>query len=121
MAAQGDFKYIPFNNTELNASNPTVEREFLISGNGPLQDHGYLLIRVKSLNSMSHRIEINGKDLGGFDIPSAPHDSNAWFTHMDPIREGFLRLGTNSIRVTRVGNDNFRVFDAVVHWREGSD
>jgi hypothetical protein len=81
---------------------------------------GYLLITVRSVDSSSHRIIINGKDLLGWDIPLPPGNSDAWFTYTDQIEPGILQAGGNNLRITRSGNDDFAVRDVIVHWREAA-
>lgn len=117
--ARSDFNYIPVNHT-FTANSPTFTREFPVqlSSGQAVVDDGYLLITVRSVDSQSHRIEINNNNLSGFDIPLPPSNSDAWLTYMDRIDPGFLIGGTNRIRITRVGNDDFVVKDIVVHWRE---
>ncbi len=118
--ARGDFNYIPVNHN-FTANSPVFDIDFQVQldrGQELVDDDGYLLITVRSVNSQNHKIQINGKDLSGFDIPAAPRDSNAWLTYMDRIQPNTLNSGTNNIQITRVGNDDFRVKDMVVHWRE---
>ncbi|NOK58636.1 MAG: hypothetical protein GFH27_549279n442 [Chloroflexi bacterium AL-W] len=118
--ARSDFNYIPVNH-EFTVNSPVFETDFrveLASGQSLAEDPGYLLITVRSVDTASHRIQINGQDLSGFDIPEAPGDSNAWLTYMDRIQPNVLRGGTNNLQITRVGNDNFLVKDMVIHWRE---
>jgi len=117
---QADFAYIPVNFT-FTAANPTFQTGFnidqaLVGG----WMGGYLLITVRSVDSDSHRIFINSKELLGWDIPLPPANSDAWFTYMDRIDPGVLQAGGNSIRITRSGNDDFAVRDVVVHWREAA-
>lgn len=117
--ARSDFNYIPVNHT-FNANSPVFERDFRVelSAGQEAVDDGYLLITVRSVDSQSHRIQINGTNLSGFDIPLPPGNSDAWLTYMDRIQPNVLNSGTNNIQITRIGNDNFEVKDIVVHWRE---
>ncbi|NEP85953.1 MAG: hypothetical protein F6K18_03470 [Okeania sp. SIO2C2] len=117
--ARADFNYIPVNKT-FNENSPVFEVDFPVevSASQAVVDDGYLLITVRSVDSQSHRIQINGTDLSGFDIPKPPGDSDAWLTYMDRIQPNVLRSGMNNIQITRVGNDDFVVKDIVVHWRE---
>lgn len=117
--ARSDFNYIPVNHT-FTASAPVFEKNFPVelSAGQEVVDDGYLLITVRSVDLDSHTIQINGKQLSGFDIPLPPGDSDAWLTYMDRIQPNVLRAGTNNIQITRVGNDDFVVKDIVVHWRE---
>ena len=117
--ARSDFNYIPVNHS-FNANNPVFEKDFPVElGNSQaVVDDGYLLITVRGVNSDSHRIQINGRDLSGFDLPSSPQGSNAWLTYMDRIQPDVLNGGMNNIQITRVGNDNFEVKDLAVNWRE---
>lgn len=114
--ARGDFDYILVLHT-FNANNPTWATNFPVNVDAGLNivDDGYLLITVRSVDSQAHRIQINGQDLSGFDIPLPPGNSHAWLTYMDRIQPGLLRPGLNNIQNTRVGNDNFVVRDVVVH------
>jgi hypothetical protein len=120
---RSDFNYIEINQT-FTAANPVAEFPFEVElSSGPVVGDavgaGYLLITVRSVDSQDHRIEINDIDLkGDFDIPLPPGNSDAWLTYMDRIEPNVLRQGTNTLRITRVGNDNFVVRDVVVHWRE---
>ena len=117
--ARGDFNYIPVNHT-FTATSPVFETNFPVqlSSGQEVVDDGYLLITVRSVDLQSHRIQINGTDLSGFDIPLPPGNSDAWLTYMDRIQPNILHSGMNNIQITRVGNDNFVVRDLVVHWRE---
>ncbi len=117
--ARADFNYVPVNHT-FTENSPVFETDFPVQINADqeLQDDGYLLITVRNVNSGSHRIQINGTNLSGFDIPAAPGGSGAWLTYMDRIQPNILNSGTNNIQITRVGNDDFTVKDMVVHWRE---
>ncbi|MDX8346565.1 hypothetical protein SLH49_01090 [Cognatiyoonia sp. IB215446] len=117
--SRGDFNYIPVNQT-LNANNPVVEIDFpIVVGDGrTISDDGYLLITVRSVDAQSHRIRINNRELGGFDVPLPPDNSDAWFTYMDRIEPGVLRPGINELQIRRIGDDNFVVRDMVIHWRE---
>jgi hypothetical protein len=117
--ARSDFNYIPVNHT-FTANAPVFERNFPVelSTGQAVVDDGYLLITVRSVDSESHRIQINGTDLSSFDIPLPPGNSDAWLTYMDHIQPNVLRSGTNNIQITRVGNDDFVVRDIVIHWRE---
>lgn len=118
--ARSDFYYIPVHHT-FTATSPVFERDFQVQvgPNQEVKDDGYLVITVKSVDLTSHRIQINNKDLSGFDIPTPPANSNAWLTYMDRIQKGVLKEGKNELQITRVGNDNFVVKDVVVNWREG--
>lgn len=117
--ARSDFNYIPVNHT-FTAQSPVFERNFPVelSTGQEVVDDGYVLITVRSVDSESHRIQINGTDLSGFDIPLPPGNSDAWLTYMDRIQPNLLRSGTNNIQIIRVGNDDFVVKDIVIHWRE---
>jgi hypothetical protein len=117
--ARGDFNYIPVNHT-FNANTPTWETDFPVelSAGQSVVDEGYLLITVRNVDSDNHRIQINGQDLSGFDIPVAPGNSSTWFTYMDRIQPDVLHGGTNNIQITKVGQDGFSVKDLVIHWRE---
>ena len=112
--ARGDFNWIPFSHT-FTASSPTFSAQFPIEGNLNPVDDAYLLITAHNVTIQSHKIFINDVELPGFDLPI--HDPG-WQTWMDHIQPGLLRKGTNSLRVVRVGNDDFTTKDAVVHWRE---
>jgi hypothetical protein len=90
------------------------EKEFEIEGK-PVGE-GYVLLNIAGVQSYNHRILINGRGLGGRDIPAT---GDRWDTWMDGIEEGVLRQGTNTIQVRRGRDgDNFLVEFAVVHWRE---
>lgn len=122
MPVRSDFNYIPVNHT-FTANAPVWEANFPVELNVPLEaivDDGFLLITVRSVDSASHTIQINGQNLSGFDIPLPPANSDAWLTYMDRIQPNVLHVGTNNIQITRVGNDDFVVKDLVVNWRERS-
>ncbi|MCF6237100.1 MAG: hypothetical protein L3J70_12140 [Gammaproteobacteria bacterium] len=117
--ARSDFQYIPIHHI-FKATSPVFEKDFRVELNTgqKVVDDGYLLITVKSVDLDSHKIQINGADLSGFDIPLPPGNSNAWLTYMDRIQPNTLKSGINNIQITRVGNDDFQVKDIVIHWRE---
>lgn len=117
--ARSDFNYTPVNQL-FNDANSTFETNFIVdlSSSQSVVDDGYLLITVRSVDFAGHQILINNTQLGSFDIPLPPGDSDAWLTYMDRIEPGILRGGTNELEIRRKGSDNFVVKDVVVHWRE---
>lgn len=121
--ARSDFVWVNFD--ELFTDNNTAAtREFTVQGNpisagggNGVKAEGYLLIQARDVEANNHRILINNQELPSFDIPSDANDQ--WFTWMDRIPEGFLKVGQNRITIRRVANnDNFRVANVAVHWRE---
>ena len=117
--ARSDFNYIPVNHT-FTANSPVFDQDFTVelSPGQNVVDDGYLVITVRSVDSDNHRIEINGHDLSGFDIPLPPQNSDAFLTYMDRIQPNVLHGGTNHLQIPRTGNDNFVVKYMVVHSRE---
>ena len=110
MTRQGDL-----DRDETFVGNESTVRTFNISGTPT--GTGYLVVTVYDLEDSEHRVLINGRDLGSFDIPKAP-TANRWQTWMDRIESGVLRSGTNTIQLRRhSGEDNFVVRDVVVQWR----
>lgn len=113
--ARSDFNWVGIgHNFTVNA--PTVTKQFPVEGN-PIDD-AYLLIQVRSASTNTHKISINNVELAGFDLPPAPSGSQAWLLWMDHIPPNVLKSGTNSITITRAGNDDFEVNAVVVNWRE---
>lgn len=115
--ARADFNWVPIGHN-FTVNTPTVTRQFPIEGNQSPIDDAYLLVQVRGVAQSTHRILINNVELGGFDLPPAPGNSQAWLLWMDHIPPNVLQSGNNSITITRVGNDNFEVNAVVVHWRE---
>lgn len=116
MTARADFNWVPIDQL-LNASNPTTTVEFPIEENGTssdVVDDAYLLIQAQGVSSTSHRIFVNNVPLPGIDLPS----HSGWQTWMDLIPPGVLHPGMNTLRIDRIGSDNFRIGAAVVNWRE---
>ena len=74
-----------------------------------------LLINHTHVHSSAHVTQINGDDLPWLDIIDA---DGKYATQMKLIPPGWLFKGNNTIQVVQNGNDNFIVFDVVVHWRE---
>jgi hypothetical protein len=78
---------------------------------------GYLLIQTYDVQSESHRIVINGKELADTDIRSHPAE-NTWQTWMDVIEPGVLKTGNNTIQIRRApGGDNFVISHVAINWR----
>ena len=111
--ARSDFNLIPINRT-FTVNAPSFTREFPIEGNQAPVDDAYILITARDVSLSTHRIFINNQSLSGFDIPS----ESGWQTWMDNIPPGILQSGTNTLRIDRIGNDNFTVRNVVVNWRE---
>jgi hypothetical protein len=109
--ARGDFNWIPFTH-EFTENDPTLTVEFPIEGT-PIDD-AYLLITAHNVTFQTHQISINNQQLPGDDLVL----QSGWQTWMDHIPSGVLQSGTNSITVTRMGNDDFLTKEIVVHWRE---
>lgn len=111
--ARSDFNWITINHTfTINA--PSVTKQFPVEGTQTPIDTAYLLIQAENVSLSSHKIFINNQELGGFDIPP----ESGWQTWMDSIPSGVLKAGTNSIRIDRIGEDDFHVYGVVVNWRE---
>jgi len=109
--ARGDFNWIPFTH-EFTENDPTLTVQFPIEGT-PIDD-AYLLITAHNVTFQTHQISINNQELPGDDVVL----HSGWQTWMDHIPSGVLHSGTNSITVTRIGNDDFLTKEVVVHWRE---
>jgi len=114
--ARSDFKVVHIAH-EFTATSPSVTKEFPVEG-APIADPGYLLLQIKGVARYTHKIYINNQELPDFDLPVAPGQSQAYQLWMDLIPPGYLVAGINTIRIDRVGNDNFSVRSAVVSWRE---
>ncbi len=124
MAVRSDFNVVPIrehlgdNSGDINTDFPfrgrsSSVKEFRIEGD-PVDD-AYLLINHTNVNSSSHSIKINGRELPWIDIFDADDKS---VTQMKLIPPGFLFRGTNSVQIIQSGTDNFIVFEVIVHWRE---
>ncbi len=113
MPARSDFEWVTFDET-FTAASPSHTRQFGVEGN-PVRN-AYLLIQVFGVNAPNHEIFINGNRLTSFDVP--PHAGNQWITWMDGIPYGFLQSGGNDITIRRTSNDDFRVANVVISWRE---
>ena len=96
-----------------------MTREFPIEGNLDPVDDAHMIIQLRAVNTPNHKIFINDDELPLWDLPIAPGASGAWLSWMEHIPPGYLKKGTNTIRIDRVGNDNFAIRGIVVHWREG--
>ncbi|KUL43769.1 hypothetical protein ADL12_06775 [Streptomyces regalis] len=82
------------------------------------------MIQVFGVDYQTHRILVNGEDLRQFDIASQQPGRPVWETWLDPIEEGILRRGRNTIQILHGSTpqtDNFIVGNVVVHWREEVD
>ena len=123
MVTRADFDIIPVRQT-FNQTNVTSEFNFRIepSAASISDSHGYVIMQVRSVGEGgTHSIEINGREVGGdFDLKPAPGGSQAWLTWMFTfkVEQVRLRVGINTFRITRGGNDNFEVRDVVINWRE---
>jgi len=115
--ARSDFNWVSFQH-DFTAISPTVTREFPIEGNQDPVDDAYLLIQVRGVSEDNHKIRINSTDLPGLDLQPAPSNSQAWLLWMKHIRPGILKSGMNTITITRVANDNFRIGGVAINWRE---
>jgi hypothetical protein len=112
--ARADFKFIVIGEV-FNSQNTSTTKNFTIeSGAGAPIDTGYLLVQCRDVSSSNHKLSINGVELGSADL--RPHAG--WSTQMDRIPTGFLKNGTNTITIERIGSDDFEVSVIVVHWRE---
>ena len=115
--ARSDFNWLWINH-DFSASSPTVTKEFPIEGSQAPMDDAYLLIQTQGVSQSNHIIKINNKDLPGTDLPEAPGESQSWLLWMKHIGSNVLKLGTNTITITRVGNENFTIGGIAVNWRE---
>ena len=115
--ARSDFNWVGIGH-KFTVSEPTVTKRFPIEGTQKPIDDAYLLIQVRGVSSSAHSIKINNVELGGFDLPPAPGNSQAWQLWMDHIPPNALKSGTNEITITRKRNDDFEVNAVVVNWRE---
>lgn len=113
--ARADFNWVPIKHN-FTTQKPSVLKTFPIEGLGNPLDDGFLLIQARGVSSGSHRVFVNDQALPGLDIPK--HDG--WQTWVDRIPEGTLHSGENTIRIERIGQDEFRVEAVVVNWREFS-
>jgi hypothetical protein len=127
MALRSDFRLITFNKHLGNNEGDIDAPSFQFLGNqasktftveGRPTGSGYLIVNTFDVDNAGHRVQINGKNLGGFDLPKKAAN-NRWQTRMDPIERGILQQGTNTIVIKRAsGGDNFLIGNVVVHWRE---
>ena len=101
------------------------EKTFEIFGPGHLAGGAYLIVNTLGVQLAVHQIAINGNHLPGVDIqPALANDPKAnklsFNTNMDPIPDGLLRMGLNTIQV-HVSDyhpfDNFVLQEMVIHWR----
>ncbi len=121
MVTRSDFDTITVRQT-FNANNPTSEFKFRIepSASSIGDDLAYGIMQVRSVGEPgTHRISINGQEVdGNFDFRPAPGASQAWVMWMFTFSTDLLKVGTNTFRIIRQGNDNFEVRDVVINWRE---
>lgn len=124
MAVHSDFNVVIFrehlgdNVGDLNTDFPfrgrsSTKKNFRIEGR-PVDD-AFLLINHNNVNSSSHTIEINDRELPWLDIIDA---DDKFTTQMKLIPPGFLRNGNNTIQIHQKGSDNIIIMEVVVHWRE---
>ena len=124
MAVHSDFNVVPIREhlgdkaSDLNTDFPFMGRnssvkKFRIEGD-PVDD-AFLLINHTDVHQNGHVIKINGQDLPWLDIIDA---DGKFATQMKLIPPGLLFRGDNTLQVVQKGDDNFIVFDVVVHWRE---
>lgn len=79
---------------------------------------GYILINSFDVDSQSHQVQINGKNLPGADLVTKA-SNNRWQTRMRDIPSGVLKQGGNTLTIKRAsGGDNFLITETVVNWRE---
>ena len=92
----------------------TTIRNFNIEG--VPEGDGYVLIQAYNIHDPTHRVLINGQNLGGRDIPK----DTSWQTWMDRIEPGKLRQGNNTIQIVRDTStgDNFIIKSVAIHWTE---
>lgn len=115
--ARSDFNWVGIGH-KFTVNAPSVNKSFPIEGSQKPIDDAYLLIQVRGVSQSTHSIKINNVELGGFDIPPAPGNSQAWLLWMEHIPPNILKSGTNEITITRKGNDDFEINAVVVNWRE---
>ncbi|MEM9091988.1 MAG: hypothetical protein AAGC93_25040, partial [Cyanobacteria bacterium P01_F01_bin.53] len=119
-SARSDFNWVPIN-VSFNDNRPTTTVEFPIEGlddfGGEPIDDAYLIIKASGVSSNAHRIFINNQPLPGIDLPISQTTTPVG-TWMDRIPPGLLKEGTNTIRIDRIGEDNFFVSGVAINWRE---
>jgi hypothetical protein len=94
--------------------NQSTVKSFTVDA-APIGD-AYLLIQALGVSEFSHKVLINGAEVGGFNLPP----SRDWQTWMVIVNERFLKRGSNTIQVVRDATtpDDFVIGAVVVHWRE---
>ncbi len=115
--ARSDFNWVPIFHT-FTEPEPSKTMEFPIEGNLNPLDDAFLLIQFSGVGSYAHKIFINNEPLPGWDLPVAPGGSGASQLWMDHIPDGYLKKGTNTIRIDRGAADDFTVHGVAIHWRE---
>lgn len=119
MPTRSDFNVIPVRR-EFNSNNPSFSADFRVEG-AQIVDDGYLVMQVQGVGEPgTHRITLNNFDIeGNFDFKPAPGGSQAWLAWMTTFEpDKLLPDEINTLRIQRIGNDNFRVGDIVINWRE---
>jgi hypothetical protein len=112
-----DFNIVSINQL-FSQANPSVTKFFTIGGDQDPHDDAFLLIQMSGVRKQGHRIEINDTELPGSDLPVAPHESEAEFTWLEHVPAGVLKAGENKLSIAKGADDNFRIRNVVVNWRE---
>jgi hypothetical protein len=117
--ARSDFNWVAIRQA-FTVDAPTVQKEFPIEGTQQPIDDAYLLLQIRGVNGpgqSDHKIFLNGVGLGAWDVPGM-FGSNLWHVWVERVEPDLLKAGTNTIRIDRIGDDDFEVLDVLVHWRE---
>ena len=78
---------------------------------------GYIILQVFDVQSMDHKIFINGENLSGVDIIKTRE--SRWQDVTDVIPEGILKQGKNTIQIKcSDSGDNILIGAAMIHWKE---
>lgn len=78
---------------------------------------GYIMLQVYDVQSMDHKIFINGENLSGVDIIRTRE--RRWQDVTDIIPEGLLKKGENTIHIECSDTgDNILIGAAMIHWKE---
>ena len=124
MAVRSDFNVIPFKE-HLGDKKGDLDTDFTWKGKfssvksfrieGKPVDDAFLLINHKDVHNSSHVIRINNVNLPWLDIIDA---DGKYVTQMKLIPPGVLFQGNNTIQIEQKGDDNFIIYEIVVHLRE---
>ena len=122
--ARADFNLIMFNE-HLGDNAGDINTDFPFKGasssiksfriEGEPTDDAFLLMNHTQVNSLGHKVLVNGQELP--DLPVKDADDKS-VTQMASIPPGRLQKGNNTLQFKLSGSDNFIIFYVVVNWRE---